>query len=81
VETRTETVVFDQKKNQKIFQDYVQARKIETNISVATQENTSKTLAYLSRRAKNNFKNFTRNDIVSFLNILRKSESDDPSHK
>lgn len=35
----------------------------------------------LSRHANKNFRDVTRDDIISFLNTLRKSETDDPIHK
>jgi integrase len=84
VETRTETT-FDtiQNDNHKIIGDYIEARKTETgiNISANFQSLAMRTLNYLSRHTRKNFKDVTREDIVSFLNSLRKSETEDPSHR
>src|SRR5206468_10520516 len=70
-----------QSENQKTIDDYVEARKIETNITNYTQLNIVKTLKYFSKHINKKFQDVTREEIVSFLNHLRKNETDDPSHK
>lgn len=70
-----------QAQNQKIINDYIEARKIETNLAISTQKVTSDTLNRFSRKKKKHFKDITRDDLLSFLNSLRKSETQDPSHK
>jgi integrase/recombinase XerD len=84
VETRIETT-FDtvQNENHKIIGDYIEARKTETgvNISANFQSLAMRTLNYLSRHTRKNFKDVTREDIASFLNSLRKSETEDPTHR
>jgi integrase/recombinase XerD len=70
-----------QSENQKIIDDYVEARKIETNITKCTQLNIIKTLKYFSRYLNKIFQDVTREDILSFLNSLRKNETHDPNHK
>jgi site-specific recombinase XerD len=88
MEAESQTIAFDkiriqeiQSQNQKIIDDYVEARKIETNITNYTQLNIIKTLKYFSRHIHKNFQDVTSEDIVSFLNSLRKNDSDDPNHK
>jgi Phage integrase, N-terminal SAM-like domain len=88
MEIESQTIAFDkiriqeiQSQNQKIIDDYVEARKIETNITNYTQLNIIKTLKYFSRHIHKNFQDVTREDIVSFLNSLRKNDSHDPNHK
>jgi len=77
-----QSIVYDiQTQNQKIIKDYFEARKTETNLSASTQVVMNNTLNRLSRHTDKNFKDVTREDIVSFLNTLRKSETDDPNHK
>jgi site-specific recombinase XerD len=70
-----------QSENQKIIDDYVEARKIETNITNYTQLNIIKTLKYFSRHINKRFQDVTREDILSFLNTLRKNETYDANHK
>ena len=67
--------------NQKIINDYFEARKTETNLANSTQIVINKTLNRLSRYVEKNFHEITRDDIISFLNTLRKNETDDPIHK
>jgi integrase len=83
VETRTENVTFDlvQSENKKIMDDYIEARKIENNISPNFQKLAIRTLNYISRYTKKNFKDVTRDDLVSYLNSVRKSEAEDPNHR
>ena len=67
--------------NQKIIDDYIQARKTESNLASSTQVETSDNLNRFSRYVKKNFKDVTRDDIILFLNSVRKSETQDPMHK
>jgi integrase len=77
-----QTVVYDAKtQNQKIIDEYIEARKIETNLARSTQVVTRDNLNRFSKFVKKNFKDVTRDDVVSFLNSLRKSETQDPNHK
>jgi site-specific recombinase XerD len=83
VETRTENVTFDQiqTENDKIIIDYIEARKTENNISPNFQKLAVRTLNYISRYTRKYFKDMIRNDLVSYLNSLRKSEAEDPYHR
>jgi integrase/recombinase XerD len=67
--------------NRRIIDDFIDARTIEANISKNSQQLRVNTLRYLSNHAEKNFKDVSREDIVSFLNSVRKSETDDPNHK
>lgn len=79
-QTQEQTNAYDIKiHNQKIICDYIEARKIEANLANSTQVVTSDTLNRFSRYVNKNFKGVTRDDIVSFLKALRKSETEDPS--
>lgn len=81
-ETKQATIVYDiQTQNQKIINNYFEARKTETNLGNSTQVVMNNTFNRLSRHANKNFRDVTRDDIISFLNTLRKSETDDPIHK
>lgn len=83
-QTQEQTVVYGydiKTQNQKIINDYFEARKTETNLASSTQVVMNNTLNRLSRHVNKNFKDVTRDDIISFLNNLRKSEADDPNHK
>ena len=70
-----------QNENQKIIDDYIEARKTESNIAKDFQKLAARTIHSLARHANKNLKNVTRDDLISFLNSLRKSETDDPTHK
>ena len=81
-ETQEQTIIYDIKtQNQKIINDYFEARKTETNLANSTQVVINNTLNRLSKYVGKNFHEITRDDIISFLNTLRKSETDDPIHK
>lgn len=78
----TEIISYDIKtQNQKIIHDYFEARKTETNLANSTQVVINKTLNRLSKYTNKSFIDISRNDLVSFLNTLRKNETDDPNHK
>lgn len=83
METSTENVTYDrqQNENQRILDDYIEARKIENNISKSFQRLIIRTVNYLTKYTNKNLKDITRDDIVSFLNSVRKSEAEDPSHR
>ena len=83
METRTENVTFDQiqTENDKIIIDYIEARKTENNISPNFQKLAVRTLNYISRYTRKYFKDMIRDDLVSYLNSLRKSEAEDPNHR
>ncbi|MDW0246274.1 MAG: tyrosine-type recombinase/integrase [Nitrososphaeraceae archaeon] len=74
-------ISYDVTQNQKIINDYIQARKTETNLATSTQVVTSDTLNRFSRYVKKNFNDVTRDDIILFLNSVRKSETQDAMHK
>jgi integrase/recombinase XerD len=79
--TIEESFIYDITQNQKIINDYFEARRTETNLAGSTQIVINNTLNRLSRYANKNFNDVTREDIISFLNTLRKNETDDPNHK
>ena len=75
-------IVFDiQTTNERIISDYIEARKTETNLAESTQRVMIDNLNRFSRFTKKDFKDVKRDDIVSFLNSLRKSETEDPNQK
>jgi integrase len=77
-----QTPVYDpQTDNHKIIDDYIQARKTEANLAISTQKVMIDNLNRFSRIVNKNFMDVIRDDIVSFLNRLRKSETEDPYHK
>jgi site-specific recombinase XerD len=81
-ESSEQTVVFDIKiLNQKIINDYLEARNTEVNLAKSTQVVRSDNLNRFSMYLNKNFKDVTRDDILSFLNSVRKSETQDPTHK
>ena len=69
-------------KNAEIICDYITAEQIEMNITESTKEGKIKCLAWLSSfHSHKSFSSMTKQDILSYLNSLRKSESIDPTHK
>ncbi|MDW0232428.1 MAG: tyrosine-type recombinase/integrase, partial [Nitrososphaeraceae archaeon] len=70
-----------QNENQKIIDDYIEARKTESNLSINFRNLVARTINSLARHVNKNLKNVTRANVISFLNSLRKSETDDPTHK
>ena len=71
-----QSVVYDiQVLNQKKIIDYIEARKTETNLAQNTQRVMIDNLNRFSRYAKKEFKDITRDDIISFLNSINKSDS------
>jgi integrase/recombinase XerD len=67
--------------NQEIINDYFEAKKTEVNLSSGTQLVMNNTLNRFSNYVHKSFKDITRNEIISFVNSVRKCETDDPSHK
>ena len=62
--------------------DYILAMKVETNLSIDHRRGVITTLKLLSQFLEDKpFKEMTRNDILSFLESKRKSETVDPNHK
>ena len=70
-----------QGQNEKIINEYIEARKTETNLAESTQKVMIDNLKRFSRHLNKDLKQVTRNEIVTFLNSLRKSETDDPNHR
>ncbi|MDW0213111.1 MAG: hypothetical protein QOA16_02880 [Nitrososphaeraceae archaeon] len=64
-----------QNENQKIIDDYIEARKTESNLSINFQNLVARTINSLARHVNKNLKNVTRANVISFLNSLRKSET------
>jgi site-specific recombinase XerD len=65
--SKEQTIIYDiQTQNQKIINDYIQARQTETNLASSTQVVTSDTLNRFSRYVNKNFNHVTRNDMISF---------------
>jgi hypothetical protein len=69
--------------NGKIIHDYIIAKEAEINIQESTKGDKIKKLCLLSRflQHKKCFSEMTKNDILSYLNGLRKPVSDDPTHR
>ena len=83
MDAKTEQTIIHDKQtiNEKIIRDYIEARKTETNLAESTQRVMIDNLNRFSRYTKKDFKDVTRDDIISSLNFLRKSETEDPNHK
>jgi integrase len=69
--------------NAKTIVDYIIVEQTEINIKDLTKEGKIKTLVWLSNFHKNNksFTELTKQDILEYLNSLRKSSDKDPSNK
>jgi integrase/recombinase XerD len=68
--------------NTSITIDYINAMQIEMNLSRSYRELNAWALTKLSEFQKNKpFNKITREDILSFLNSFRKTDSQDPLHK
>lgn len=68
-------------RNRIVIKKFIDARITETNIAQNTQKVTTERLNNFSRNVKKDFKEVTHDDIVSYLNKLRKVETIDPNHK
>ena len=71
------------RENAIIICDYIRAEEIEINIKDSTKECKIKVLSWLSNyfQDKKSFKQMTKNDVLDYLNKLRKSGAGDPSQK
>jgi len=70
------------KENALIIANYISAMKSETNLSDSYRRNIIIILSMLSFRIANKlFKSMARQDVLSYLDSLRKAESVDPFHK
>ena len=68
--------------NADIIVKYVQYQKTEINLSDTYKLLVITSLITFKRYFKNkNFSQFTRSDIINYLDSFRKSEDDDPTHK
>ncbi len=64
------------------IREYIKCQKTEINLSDSTKNLIIRCLVILVRYFKDkNFKQFTRADIINYLDSLRKSEEVDPAHK
>jgi hypothetical protein len=62
--------------------DYIAAMKSEVNLSDNYRRDTTEALIRLSKYYDNKpFKDFTRIDVIAFLDSMRKIETKDPMHK
>ena len=72
----------DNPNNAKLICDYVFVEQTEFNIKDSTKESKIKILVWLSNFHKGkNFIDMTKQDILEYLNSLRKASDVDPSHK
>ncbi|HJY14638.1 MAG TPA: hypothetical protein VJ225_01325 [Nitrososphaeraceae archaeon] len=61
--------------------DYILAMRVETSLSTSHRGGVITTLKVVSQYLKDkSFKEMTRDDILSFLDSKRKSETEDPLH-
>jgi integrase/recombinase XerD len=69
-------------KQTSVICDYILALRSEIKLSDGYRRNILNTLIALSRISKRKeFKDFTRADLVEFMNRFRKDDSEDPTHK
>ena len=68
--------------NAKTICDYITAEKTEINIKQSTTEGKIKVLVWLSNyHSTKDFREMEKSDILEFLNSLRKSDIEDPTHR
>jgi hypothetical protein len=61
---------------------YIRAEQIEINIRESTKENKIKNLCWLSKHLRHmSFQHMKKEDILSYLNRMKKPESDDRDHR
>jgi hypothetical protein len=60
--------------------NFLIAAEIESNIAISYKEDLIFTLCKLSNYVGKDFNNFTREDILSYLDSYRKTEAKDPLH-
>jgi integrase len=69
------------KKQRYLICDYMIALAIETEMSDTYRQSILNTVITLARSCKKTFKDFTRADVVAYMNYFKKDESEDPKHK
>ena len=62
----------------KIIHNYIEAEKVEINIKESTKADKIKKLCWLSRYLNHKSFNMTKQDIVNYLDSIRKPDSEDP---
>ncbi len=68
--------------NARIMCNYIEAEKVEINIKESTKTDKIKKLCWLSRYLNHkSFNNMTKQDVVNYLNSVRRPESEDPGHR
>ena len=69
--------------NTRIICDYIIAEQNEINIKESTRETKIKKIAHLSKyfHHQKTFYDMTKDDILNYLNNLRKSSIEDPTHR
>jgi integrase len=68
--------------NARIIYEYIEAEKLEINIKESTKADKIKKLCWLSRYLNHkSFKNMTKQDVVNYLDSIRKPDSEDPGHR
>jgi integrase/recombinase XerD len=70
----------EHKANALTIANFLIAAKIESNIAISYKEDLIFTLCKLSNYVGKDFINFTREDILSYLDSYRKTEAKDPMH-
>jgi integrase/recombinase XerD len=61
--------------------DYISALRSEIKFSDNYRKSILITLMVLSRTSKKDFKDFTRDDVITYFGQFRKEDSEDPTHK
>ncbi len=69
------------KTNYKSTINFINDCKIQKNLSLPSIKLNINVICYLDKFVKKEFKDINRDDIISFLDSLRKSEPLDPLHK
>ena len=68
--------------NARIICNYIEAEKVEINIKESTKTDKIKKLCWLSRYLNHkSFNNMTKQDVVNYLDSVRRPESEDPGHR
>ena len=70
----------EHKNNALTIANFLIAAEIESNIAISYKEDLIFTLCKLSNYVGKDFNNFTREDILSYLDSYRKTEAKDPLH-
>jgi len=69
------------KQNRQVIDQYIQARITEVNLEESTQKTVRDNLNRFSKFVKKCFNDVNRDEYISFLNLLRKSDTQDPTQK